>query len=212
MSVSSLTKFTVPIDGDQSAASQGLLMPKLKYRFRASFENFGISTPRTEMTKQVMNITRPAVTFEESMIEIYNSKVYLAGKHTWDPITVNLRDDVNGGVTKLCGEQIQKQFDFMEQSSASSGIDYKFITRFELLDGGNGANTPNVLETWELYGCYLTSVDYGAMNYSTNDAMTVALNIQYDNAVQLNSGVGTPNNFQDRNRETGTGATGAAAL
>ena len=51
MSVSSLTKFTVPLDGDQSAASQGLLMPKLKYRFRASFENFGISSPRTEMTK-----------------------------------------------------------------------------------------------------------------------------------------------------------------
>ena len=42
--------------------------------------------------------------------------------------------------------------------------------------------------------------------------MTVALNIQYDNAVQLNVGVGTPNNFQDRNTETGTGATGAAAL
>ena len=72
MSVSSLTKFTVPIDGDQSAASQGLLMPKLKYRFRASFENFGVSTPRTEMTKQVMNITRPSVTFEENMIETEN--------------------------------------------------------------------------------------------------------------------------------------------
>ena len=162
MSVSSLTKFTVPIDGDQSAASQGLLMPKLKYRFRASFENFGVSTPRTEMTKQIMNITRPAVTFDENMIDIYNSKVYLVGKHTWDPITVNLRDDVNGAISRLCGEQIQKQFDFMEQSSAASGIDYKFITRFEILDGGNGANTPNVLETWELYGCFVTVVFIGS--------------------------------------------------
>ena len=121
MSVSSLTKFTVPIDGDQSAASQGLLMPKLKYRFRASFENFGVSTPRTEMTKQIMNITRPAVTFDENIIDIYNSKVYVIGKHNWDPITVNLRDDVNGAISRLCGEQIQKQFDFMEQSSAASG-------------------------------------------------------------------------------------------
>src|SRR6056300_1633600 len=192
MSVSSLTKFTVPIDGDQSAASQGLLMPKLKYRFRASFENFGISSPRTEMTKQVMNITRPAVTFEESMIEVYNSKVYLAGKHTWDPITVNLRDDVNGAVTKLCGEQIQKQFDFMEQSSASSGIDYKFITRFELLDGGNGANAPSVLETWELYGCFLQNVNYGDLNYATAEPATVSMNIRFDNAVQtpLGEGIG----------------------
>ena len=193
MSVSSLTKFTVPIDGDQSAASQGLLMPKLKYRFRASFENFGVSTPRTEMTKQIMNITRPAVTFEENMIDIYNSKVYLVGKHTWDPITVNLRDDVNGAVSKLAGEQVQKQFDFMEQSSAASGIDYKFITRFEILDGGNGANTPNVLETWELYGCFIQNVNYNELDYASQDPANITMSIRFDNAVQtpLGEGIGS---------------------
>ncbi len=193
MSVSSLTKFTVPIDGDQSAASQGLLMPKLKYRFRASFENFGVSTPRTEMTKQIMNITRPAVTFEENMIDIYNSKVYLVGKHTWDPITVNLRDDVNGAVAKLTGEQVQKQFDFMEQSSAASGIDYKFITRFEILDGGNGANTPNVLETWELYGCFIQNVNYNDLDYASQEPANITISVRFDNAVQtpLGEGIGS---------------------
>jgi len=34
MAVSSLTRFTVPLGGDQSASTQGLLMPKLKFRFR----------------------------------------------------------------------------------------------------------------------------------------------------------------------------------
>ena len=193
MSVSSLTKFTVPIDGDQSAASQGLLMPKLKYRFRASFENFGVSTPRTEMTKQVMNITRPSVTFEENIIDIYNSKVYLVGKHTWEQITVNLRDDVNGSVSKLVGEQVQKQFDFMEQSSAASGIDYKFITRFEILDGGNGASTPNVLETWELYGCFIANVNYNDLDYASQEPAMITLSVRFDNAVQtpLGEGIGS---------------------
>lgn len=193
MSVSSLTKFTVPIDGDQSAASQGLLMPKLKYRFRASFENFGVSTPRTEMTKQVMNITRPSVTFEENIIDIYNSKVYLVGKHTWEQITVNLRDDVNGSVSKLVGEQVQKQFDFMEQSSAASGIDYKFITRFEILDGGNGASTPNVLETWELYGCFIANVNYNDLDYASQEPAMITLSVRFDNAVQtpLGDGIGS---------------------
>ena len=192
MSVSSLNKFTVPLASDQSASSQGLLMPKLKYRFRASFENFGISSPRTELTKQVIDITRPEVTFEEIPIEVYNSRAYLMGKHTWSPVSVNLRDDVSGHVTKLVGEQIQKQFDFMEQASASSGIDYKFITRFELLDGGNGASTPNVLETWELYGCFLTSANYGDLNYASSEAATVSLSIRFDNAVQapLGDGIG----------------------
>ena len=190
MSVASLTKFTVPLASDQSASAQGLLMPKLKYRFRAMFENFGVSAPRTELTKQVMDITRPSVTFEEMEVPIYNSRVYLAGKHTWDPLTVQFRDDVNGSVTKLVGEQLQKQFDMMEQASASSGIDYKFITRFEVLDGGNGANSPNVLEVWECYGCFIANANYNDLNYASVEPATISLSIRFDNAVQTPVGDG----------------------
>jgi len=193
MAVSSLSKMTVPLASDQSAASQGLLMPKLKYRFRAVFENLGVSTPRTELTKQVMTFTRPSVSFDDMTIDLYNSRMRLAGKHTWDDVTVELRDDASGQVAKLVGEQLQKQLDFMEQSSASSGIDYKFITRCEVLDGGNGANEPNVLETWELYGCYLTTVNYNDLTYADSAPATVSLTIRFDNAVQtpLGSGLGT---------------------
>ena len=190
MSVSSLSKFTVPLASDQSASAQGLLMPKLKYRFRVSFENFGVSTPRSELTKQIVDFTRPSVTFDEIPIDIYNSKVYLQGKHTWEQVTVNLRDDASGQVAKLVGEQLQKQFDMMEQSSAASGIDYKFITRCEVLDGGNGASTPNVLETWELYGCMVTNVNYNDMNYASSEAATITMQIRFDNAVQTPVGAG----------------------
>ena len=193
MAVSSLSKMTVPLASDQSAANQGLLMPKLKYRFRTVFENLGVSTPRTELTKQVMTFTRPSVSFDDMTIDLYNSRMRLAGKHTWDDVTVELRDDASGAVAKLVGEQLQKQLDFMEQSSASSGIDYKFITRCEVLDGGNGANEPNVLETWELYGCYLTTVNYNDLTYADSAPATVSLTIRFDNAVQtpLGSGLGT---------------------
>ena len=59
MSISTLSKLTVPLNSSQSASNQGLLMPKLQYRFRVSLENFGVSTPTTELTKQVVDITRP---------------------------------------------------------------------------------------------------------------------------------------------------------
>ena len=81
MAVSSLTKMTIPLASDASASNQGLLMPKLKYRFRVSFENFGVSTPRTELTKQVIDFARPQVRFNEEEIHIYNSRMYYAGKH-----------------------------------------------------------------------------------------------------------------------------------
>jgi hypothetical protein len=93
----------------------------------------------------------------------------------------------------LIGEQLQKQLDFVEQASASSGIDYKFTTRCEILDGGNGAFTPTVLETWEIYGCYLAGVNYNDLNYGESAPVTMALTIRFDNALQtpLGSGVGT---------------------
>mgnify|MGYP003959588961 CR=1 FL=1 len=196
MTTASLSKMTVPLasdPNDQSSSSQGLLMPKLKYRFRVIFENFGVGTPRTELTKQVIDFTRPSVSFDPIDIEIYNSRVKLAGKHTWDDLTVNLRDDASGAVSKLAGEQLQKQLDFMEQSSASAGIDYKFITRCEVLDGGNGANEPNVLETWELYGCYLTAVNYNDLSYGESAPVTLSMTIRFDNAIQtpIGSGVGS---------------------
>ena len=204
MAISSLSKITVPLATNDSASSQGLLMPKLQYRFRVTLEGFGVSTPTTELTKQVVDVTRPNVTFENMEIPVYNSKVYLAGKHTWNPLTLNLREDINNNVQKLVGEQLQKQFDFMEQASAVSGADYKYLTRIEILDGGNGAYTPNVLETWECYGCFITEANYGTLAYANNEPVSVALTIQYDNAIQLDSGVG-----QNVGRTSSTAATGA---
>jgi hypothetical protein len=192
MAVSSLSRMTVPLASDQSSPSQGLLMPKLKYRFRVTFQNFGVSQPTTELTKQVVDFARPSVEFAEIAVPIYNSTIKLAGKYTWADTTCNIRDDASGAVSKLVGEQLQKQLDFMEMASAASGIDYKFLTVFEVLDGGNGTATPVALETWELYGCYLKSVNYNDMNYGTSEAATISMTITYDNANQVaGEGVGT---------------------
>ena len=190
MAIASLNRFTVPLATNQSASTQGLLMPKLKYRFRAIFENFGVSTDRVELTKQVDSISRPNLNMNPFTIDVYNSKVNLVGKPTWEAVSVTLRDDAGGNVSKLVGEQIQKQFDFAEQSSAASGIDYKFVLKFEMLDGGNGANQPNILETWELYGALLSTVNYGDMSYGENTPATIQLSIMYDNAIQSPTGTG----------------------
>lgn len=209
MAISTLLNLTVPLANDASASSQGLLMPKLQYRFRVTLENFGVSKETQELTKQVIDATRPTLQFDPIQLDVYNSKIYLAGKHTWNTVNITLRDDVNGSVQKMVGEQLQKQFDFFEQASAASGIDYKFVERIEILDGGNGTNTPGVLETWELYGCFLTNVEYGSLAYANNDPATVTLTIQYDNAVQLGVGVGINGTKQQRSTgNAGTTATG----
>jgi hypothetical protein len=186
MAITSLNNLGIPTT-NAAGSTQVLLMPKLKYRFRVTLLGFGVAAA-TELTKQVQDVTRPKVSFEEMTLDVYNSKVKLAGRYTLENITLTLRDDASGQVQKLVGQQIQKQYDFMEQASARSGIDYKFTTRIEVLDGGNGTLVPETLETFELYGCFVQNADYGDANYSTNEHMTVALIIAYDNLSQFAAG------------------------
>jgi len=198
MPIASLTRFTVPLNTDQSSASQGLLMPKLSYRFRVTMFDFGVpGTPTTELTKQVMTVDRPKPEFDEIKLDVYNSTVKLAGRHKFSDINLKVRDDMTNAVTNKVGEQMQKQFDFFEQASAASGLDYKFTMFIEILDGGNGAYQPVVLESFELQGCWIKSVTYSGGDYSKNDPLDITMGICYDNAIQLDAagnavGLGQP--------------------
>ena len=187
MPITTLNNFSINPAGP--GTNTGMLMPKLKYRFRVTLLGFGTQAS-TELTKQVIDVSRPKIAFEEIEVPIYNSKIYLSGKPTHEMLTLNVRDDAAGNVIRLVGQQIQKQFDFLEQASARSGIDYKFTTRVEVLDGGNGALGPQVLETFECFGCFLQNTDYGDLNYGTNEVATVALSIRYDNILHEAGTVG----------------------
>jgi hypothetical protein len=193
MATASQSLFNMTVASDNAGGNQGLLMPKLQFRFRVNFLNFGTNTSTVELTKQVIDCSRPQVQFSEITLPIYNSTMYLAGKATWQTMSINIRDDASNSVSRLVGQQLQKQMDFVEQASAASGQDYKFQTNIEILDGGNGANAPIVLETWELYGCFVQTANYNTLNYGTNEAVTISMTLRYDNAIQspIGSGVGS---------------------
>ena len=93
-----LTQFGVPTQGSNNA----MVMPKLQYRFRVNLYDFGRNNgSTTDVTQNVISVTRPSLTHDEVTLDAYNSRAYLAGKHTWEPVTLTLRDDINGTVTKL---------------------------------------------------------------------------------------------------------------
>jgi len=188
----SLSNLSVKPDGQEN---QGLLMPKLQFRFRMTFFNFGLGDNDLQLTRQVIDVSRPNLTFQEINLPIYNSTIKIAGKHTWANVTVNLRDDAGGNVSRLVGEQLQKQLDFVEQASAAAASDYKFSCYIDILDGGNGSYEAGILERWELYGCFLQGANYNNLNYGTSEEVRIGLTITYDNAVQsdgLDSVDGSP--------------------
>lgn len=153
------------------------IMPKLQYRFRVTFIGGSFSsTP----TRSVVSAGRPSLTHETITLDAYNSKIYLAGKHTWGDVELVLRDDVDSAVMKEINHQMNRQVDHANQSSARSGSGYKFTVKVETLDGANP--TPGILDTYELSGCYISAVKYGELNYATNEQVTIGLTLKYDNA------------------------------
>ena len=188
MATSSLSNFTVPLATDQSNPNQGLLMPKLMYRFRVTLTQFGSGgEPATELTKQVISVDRPHPEFDEVKLDVYNSTVKIAGKHKFGDIKLKVRDDVNNSVANKVGQQLQKQFDFYNQSSAFSGQDYKFFMAIEILDGGNGAFEPQTLEVFQLQGCWIKMASYSGVDYAKNDPLEIEMTICFDNAYQTSA-------------------------
>lgn len=176
-------------------AGFGILHPKQKHRWQVTFVGLARLVPGVssrELTRQATTITRPNLSFEEVPIHRYNSTAYVAGKHTWDPISLTLEDDITG----LASAAVQGQLETQQRliggdlpgdwlNAGATGSDYKFGTILQQLDGNEG-----VVEEWRLEGCWIVSSDYGDLDYSASDAATITLSIRYDHARQELSGDG----------------------
>lgn len=189
MPVPTLNKFGVPGAGGDVGRG-GILQPKLKYRFRVVTSNFGpIATDQKNLTQQVMNVTKPKLSFEEVQIDSYNSRAWIAGKHTWEMVTLVVRDDITNAVSKLVGHQMQKQLNHFEQTSPAAGTNYKFLMNIQTLDGGN----VGVQENWTLEGCWLQNVDYDSLDYAAGaDMQIITMQIRFDNATLFETFTETP--------------------
>ena len=181
--MSTLQNFGVPVG--LASTGSGILQPKLNYRFRVRVTNFGIGGANTtnEFTRQVMNVTRPKLSHEEVPLDSYNSRAYVAGKHTWEMVTIVLRDDVSNNLTKLVGSQIQRQMDHRQQKTPTGGFlagsDYKFNTFVETLDG----NSVTPIEVFSLEGCFIQNVDYGQTDYTSSEPVQITLTVRFDNCL-----------------------------
>ena len=173
-----LNKFGVPLNPGQNGS--GILMPKLKYRFRVKMFGFGNGLPAYALTRQVESCGRPTSNHENTEIHSYNNVMYIPKKSTWSTIEIKVRDDITSSVSRLVGAQLQKQMNHFDQTSAVAGINFKFNTYIEVLDGGN----VGVLETWFLEGCYLETVAYDGQDYTSSDPVSITLTVRYDNATQ----------------------------
>ena len=179
--LNTLDKFGVPFFGQDTGG--GILMPKLKHRFRVIVENFAnlAGTPIT-FTKQVVTAGRPQIQHNNTPLHSYNNVAYIAQKPEWQPIEITLRDDITNALSSLVSGQLQRQMNHFTQSASTNHVNYKFTMRIQTLNGSmEGFNT---LEDWRIEGCYFEQVQYDQMDYSSSEPVMITLTVRYDNATQ----------------------------
>lgn len=162
----------------------GILQPKQKNRWRITFANLGGGEDSQPLSMQAITVTRPVLNFEEIQLDRYVSRAWIAGKYTFEPMTLTFEDDVTGTASKVLQAQLQKQqwligAEGQWLAAAGEGSLYKFVTYLDLMDGNE-----QVIEKWTVEGCWLSNVDYSDLDYAAGDAVVISTTIRYDHARQ----------------------------
>ena len=162
----------------------GILHPRQKNRWRITFANLGGGVDSQPLSMQAVTVTRPVISFEEVQLDRYVSRAWIAGKYTFEPMTLSFEDDVSGTAAAVIQEQLQKQqwltgAEGQWMAASGEGSLYKFVTYLDLLDGND-----QVTEKWTVEGCWLQQVDYTDLDAASSDAVLITTTLRYDHARQ----------------------------
>ena len=168
----------------------GILHPKQKNRWRITFANLGGGADSQPLSMQATTVTRPVITFEEIQLDRYVSRAFIAGKYTFEPMTLSFEDDVSGSASQVIQTQLQKQqwligAEGQWLAAAGEGSLYKFVTYLDMLDGNE-----QVIEKWTIEGCWFAQVDYTDLDMADGEQVLITTTIRYDHARQDIGGYG----------------------
>lgn len=190
---------TISDMGIPGGESSGILQPFYKNRWRIQFLFSGGALDRS-LTSMAISAERPKVEHDEIQLDRYNSRAWLQGKYTFQPISITLEPDINGRVHDAIVLQMEKQQRLIGPDGgaflgqARAGEAYKFTMHMDMLDGDHaaaGGGPTNILETWFLEGCAINNLDLGDIDYSVSETVKTVLQIRYDHAYrELRSGAG----------------------
>jgi hypothetical protein len=121
---------------------------------------------------------RPSLNFKEIEVQHLNETIYFAGKPDWKPINLTLFD------LKLKKNPIftwlKEQYEPCEDKGnwkAPDPGEWKKTGRLKMYDGCG-----NILEEWVFRNIWPNNIEWGDLDMSNQDYVTVELTLRYDRA------------------------------
>lgn len=123
--------------------------------------------------------TRPSINNGEIQINHLNKTRYIKGKTTFDPLQITLYDYITPSISQLL---MSWQILHSETKTGRDGYEafYRRTATLEVL-----GSVGDVVEVWKYYNCFITNVNFGEMNFDTDDVMTIPVTIRYDDFDQV---------------------------
>jgi hypothetical protein len=121
---------------------------------------------------------RPGLTFKEMDAQHLNETIYFPSKPDWKPINLSLYDIKKNKNPVI--EWIKKVYDVSSEGSTwkPSASGFKINKCFlELYDGAGTA-----IEKWALENVWPNSIEFGDLDMSSSDVITIDLTLRYDRA------------------------------
>jgi len=168
----------------------GILQPKQGNHYIVTFQGIGGGVDSQALTRQCISVTKPSISFNEIELNRYNSRAYIAGKYSWEPIDMIIEDDISNTASTIIYDQVDKQTSLttggaipLGLNAAISGGAYKFNSQILVTAGdGSDGGEPTVIERWTLQGCWFVTVTGGDLSWEADDPTQISVNMRFDHA------------------------------
>lgn len=125
----------------------------------------------------VESTARPKLKIASVAIPFLNTETYVAGKFSWEELSVKFRDPIGPSASqavmewiRLCAESVTGRMGY--------AAGYKKNVDLEMLDP-----TGVVVEKWILEGAWLTGYDGGTLDYSSDKIVGITSSIRMDRCI-----------------------------
>jgi len=125
----------------------------------------------------IKTASRPTFTSEVVELDHINVKRKIKGKSTWDDVTITLYDPIVPSGAQQVMEWIRSSHESLTGRDGYAAFYKKDITFYILGPVGDK------VEQWTLKGEFITSANFGDLDWSSNDPVAIELTLAYDYAI-----------------------------
>lgn len=147
-----------------------------KRKFRFTWELFDICGGQSVPKHFVKVASRPSLGIEEQEINFLNAKTWIPGKAAWETMTVTYIDVSSFEMSPLFSwlASVYNFTDPIQLEMGSQRQDYTATAVLKLWDGCGF-----LLETWTLKDVWPTAINFGDLDYSSSEDVTIELTMRY---------------------------------